>query len=145
MALSENAWDNYKPSGGLIVEFPVEAGEVIYRGALCSIDADGYLKPGEDVASTFCAGVALDNVDNSGGADGAKVCRVDVGGAMIKVTHEDGSMTQANVGDAVVMDDSDSQVTSAGTGTNDIPAGRIIAIVSATTVWVKLYPWGIVS
>lgn len=140
MALSDNKFSNYKPSGGLIWNIPA-AVDIIYRGGLTMINAAGYAAPAGDTANCFLAGVALDEVDNSGGSQGDESVRVDIGGAAIKVTHEDGSMAQANVGDIVVLE-ADDEVTSAGTGTQDIHAGRIIEIVNATTVWVVLAPYG---
>lgn len=139
-ALTDNVFGNYKPSKGLTWNIPA-AVDIIYRGALTMINAAGYAAPAADTASCFLAGVALDEVDNSGGSAGDLSVEVDIGGAAIKVTHEDGSMAQANVGDEVVLE-LDNEVTSAGSGTNDIYAGRIIEIVDATTVWVVLAPYG---
>lgn len=135
-ALAKNRdGDVYRPSGGVIKDFPV-AVDIIYKFAMVSINAAGYLAPSSDTANEFFCGIALDEVDNSAGSAGDKSCRVDCGaGAQIKVTHEDGSMAQGNVGDAVVCE-LDNEVTSAGTGTNDITCGRIAEIVDATTVWV---------
>lgn len=142
-ALTDNVFDNYRPSGGMIKEFGV-AVDIIYRGALVVINAAGFLAPGSDTASEHCAGVALDEVDNSGGSAGDETCRVDIGGAEIKVTHEQGSMTAANIGDAAKVQ-LDNEVADAGTSTNDIHAGAISEIVSGTVVWVKLAGFGILS
>jgi hypothetical protein len=144
MALSANKFDNYKPSKGNRRSYPVVADDHIYRGALLMIDAAGYAAPASDTASTFCLGVALDEVDNTGGSAGDKEVLVDIGGALIKVAHEDGSLTIENRGDPVVLEDDD-EVTSVGTGTNDIPAGVIDEVVDADTVWVKLRGYGILS
>lgn len=142
VALADNVFENYRPSGGLIKDYGV-AVDIIFRGALVSINAAGFVVPSSDTAE-LVLGVALDEVDNSGGSAGDRTVRVDVGGAEIKVTHEDGSMTAANIGD-VAMAQLDNEVTSAGTSTNDPVAGVINEIVSATEVWVKLFGFGIVS
>lgn len=141
MALSANKFDVYKTSErNLRRPFVVNSGSTIYRGAMVSVNAAGYLIPAFDTASTHFAGVALDKVVG----DGVKTCEVDIGGCMVKALHEDGSLTIANVGDSVVAD-TDEQVTSVGTGTNDIPVGVIAEVVSATVVWVRCRGFGIIS
>lgn len=127
-------------SPGPRVRIPVEAGEVIFRGAMVSIDADGFLMPSADTAGHIWVGVAQENVDNSAGADGAVDCLVDIGGALLTVTHAAGSQTQANVGDEVATED-DQSVDIPATTTNDIDCGRIIKVNSATEVVVALYPF----
>lgn len=141
MALSANKFDNYRSSErNMRRAFIVANGSTIYRGAMVSVNADGYLIPAADTASTHFAGVALDKVVG----DGVLTCEVDIGGCEVKASHEDGSLTIANVGDAVVCD-TDEQVTSVGTGTNDIPVGVIAEVVDATTVWVKCRGFGVLS
>ncbi len=136
--------DSYRPSGGMIKRFPVLADAVLVYGGMVSVNADGYLKNAEDAASETFTGVCVEAVDATGESSGALYAMVDIGGAEVKATHEDGSMTQANVGDAVVQQ-YNNEVTSAGTGTNDIPVGVISEIVSATVVWVKCRAYGVVS
>lgn len=135
--------DAYRPSGGPILEFPVQENEVIVFGGLVSVAADGYLKNASDTSGEAFCGVAVETV-TGGASAGAVSCKVDIGGALCKATHEDGSMTVANINDAVVAE-ANNEVTSAGTGTNDIPVGVVAAIVSSTVVWVKCRPFGVVS
>jgi|GEM_PF-6955774 len=141
---TENRSDSYRPSGGMIKRFPVLADEVLVYGGIVSVNADGFLKNAADAANETLAGVCLDYIDATGDTSGDQYAMVDIGGAEVKATHEDGSMSQANVGDAVVQQ-LNNEVTSAGTGTHDIPAGVISEIVSATVVWVKLRPYGVAS
>lgn len=56
--------------------FGVSAGDIIYRGALVALDATGYLVPGATATTLTAVGMSLDNVDNSGGADGDLNCTV---------------------------------------------------------------------
>jgi hypothetical protein len=143
MALSANKFSNYKPSKGIREYHPVVGSDIIYRGALLMLNADGYATPASDTASCQTLGVALDYVDNSGGSAGDKFVLVDTSGAELLVAHED-TISQANVGDAVVLEDDD-EVTSAGTGTNDIAAGQISKYVSANVCWIRVKPFGVVS
>lgn len=138
MALSANRNSNYVPSG-MTLKFPVDAADVIYRGALVGLDADGYVRIGADASGLLLLGVAVDEVSNSAGADGDVSVEVDIGGALIELTHTAGSQAQANVGDMVYMDGDDA-CDVIGNVTNITPIGRIVKITSATKVWVQLFP-----
>jgi len=141
MADATNARTNsYKPSGGPFQDFEVEEDQIIVYGGMVSLAADGYLHNAQDTAGDIFAGVAVEDVDTTGLSAGAKKVRVDIGGALVKATHEDGSLTIANKGDTVVAEHNN-EVTSAGTGTNDIAVGKIAEVVSATEVWVKCNPF----
>ena len=145
MANATNArTDSYKPSGGPFLDFEVEEDQVIVYGGMVSIAADGYLHNAQDTASDQFCGVAVEDVDTTGLSAGDRKVRVDIGGALVKATHEDGSLTIANKGDAVVAEHNN-EVTSAGTGTNDIPVGVIADVIDDTTVWVKCRPYGVAS
>lgn len=143
MALSANKFNGSdgKPcliESGLRWRFPVKTSVHIYRGALVAIDADGDLCLAADAADTFPVGVALEQADNSSGADGAISCTVDIGGCIMEFTHTAGSQTNANRGD-VVCADGDDAVDLAGGTTNDYQVGTIVGVPSATTVQVKLF------
>lgn len=138
MALSANAQGKYRASGGMLRDFLVTSGQTIYAGAVVMIAAAGGLSPAGDVASTFIAGVALEEVVG----DGTVKCRVDCDGAEVLMTQTDGSQSAANIGDAQV---SVSDNSCAASGGQNIPLGRVTEAPSATTVWVKLYPIGVIS
>lgn len=134
-ASTVNLVDSYRPSGGANARLKMAVESIPY-GAMVMINAAGYVANSTDTIGCFFLGIALEAVDNSAGSAGDLSILVDIGGASVKCTHEDGSMAQANVGDAVVQE-LNNEVTSAGTGTNDIAVGKISDIVSATVVWVK--------
>lgn len=142
MALSANKLLSYVP-GGITKKFKLSNVKV-YRGSLVSVNSAGYIVAATDLASSVFAGVSLDEVDNSAGSAGDKEVEVDIGGAMLEVTHSDGSMAQTNVSDAVVAN-GDAAVVSAATATNDIPVGVIAEVVSATKVIVKCRAFGVAS
>jgi len=133
--LSANKFDNYKSSQQNIRKsFVVNSGSTIYRGALVMVNAAGYLVPAANTASCHLAGVALDKVVG----DGTLECEVDIGGALILVTNDDGSQAQADVGDGQwATGDASTQDASA-----NVKAGLIAEIASATSVWVRLLPFG---
>jgi hypothetical protein len=54
---------------------PVAADAVIYKGAMVGLDASGNLKPAAASGVAVMRGVALEEVDNTGGAAGAKSCQ----------------------------------------------------------------------
>lgn len=61
---------------GDLREMPVVASEVIYKGALVKIDANGFMAPCSSEAGAVFAGIAYESVDNSAGIDGAVSGRV---------------------------------------------------------------------
>lgn len=59
-------------------DLPVDGGTKIFKGTLvCQLTATGQLVPYSTASSEHCVGVAQADVDNSGGADGAKRCLVE--------------------------------------------------------------------
>lgn len=108
--------------------------DIIYKGAIVSVNAAGYLVAGSDTASEFCVGIAEKNVDNSGGSAGDLSCPVRSGVAVLLTAV---SITQAMVGELMVIVD-DSSVDDAGGATNDISVGRLIDFVSTTSGWVYI-------
>ena len=55
---------------GIEVEFPVAAATKIYAGSMVCINAGGYVAPAADTSGYSFAGVAMEQVDNTAGADG---------------------------------------------------------------------------
>jgi predicted RecA/RadA family phage recombinase len=119
---------------GEIVNYLVEAGDVIYKGTLVILDGDGYLKDGADAASHTFAGVAVESASNSGGADGAKACRVWKSGVFRLAAS---SAAQSWVGQEVCIADNQT-VALAATTANDIKAGRVVEVLSSASVAVRI-------
>ncbi len=61
--------------GGKIQSFPMEGSTHLYKGQIVSLNGDGYLVRGADALNLTFAGVAYEEVNNTGG-DAAKWCRV---------------------------------------------------------------------
>ena len=116
---------------GVVRAMPV-AVDIIYRGALCTINAAGFLAPAGLAVSEVFAGVAEETVDNSGGSAGDLRCKVKTEGRYLL---EGAGFAQGDVGVVVYASDDQTVTKTAGTSA---PVGQIDEFVSATQVWVKL-------
>jgi hypothetical protein len=118
---------------GLIIAYPVKANAKIWKGALVCVDNTGFLVPASDTANLRFVGVAFESVDNTGGANGAKRCRVVKRGSF--VYNRVGSYTQADIG-ATVRATSDNEV--AKTSTNNIIVGTVVELVDGNRVRIRI-------
>lgn len=110
---------------------PVAANAKIYAGSLVVLNATGYAAPGTLAAGLIARGRADEQVDNTGGADGA--VNVDVRAGVFSFANA-GDITRAHIGDDAYIDD-DQTVTAVTTGRS--VAGRIVD-VDSDGVWVKV-------
>lgn len=131
MALTADT--NLVKQDGELLSLPMAA-EKIYQGALVKINAAGYAaKSAAEAGSTF-AGIAYEQKDNSAGAAGDKVIRVENTGAFILPI---ASATQADVGSKVYAAADDVVTLTEGADKKPI-VGVIVKVVSATKVLVRL-------
>jgi hypothetical protein len=119
---------------GIEVEYLVAANTKIYAGSLVGINATGYAAPAADTSGYRFAGVALEQVDNSGGSDGGKHVRVRRAGVF---EFDAASISQAMVGAAMYAVDDHTFDDAAGP-TNDIKVGLLVKYVSATKGWIDI-------
>ena len=76
-----------KRKDGAIIAFAVAAGVRVFKGALVSVNsATGLVGPATDAAGTVFVGVAYESADNSGGAGGAVLVRVQTSG-LVRLRH----------------------------------------------------------
>lgn len=129
-ALSADKVINYKKVEGAEQLYPA-AVDIIYKGALVSINAAGFAAPASDTAAETIAGIALETVDNSGGSAGDKNVLVISGVTASMLTAADLAQTSVGV-QAMVL--TDNEVSIAATTVNDVPVGRIVKYTSATEV-----------
>jgi hypothetical protein len=129
-ALTRDRATSYRE--GIEVEFPVAAGVKIYAGSLVCVNASGYAAPAADAAGHRFAGVALEQMDNASGADGAQTVRVRRAGVF---EFDAGAITQAMVGAAMYAADDH---TFDGAGVNSIKVGQLVKYVSATKGWIDI-------
>jgi len=131
-ALSSDRLTSYRE--GIELDFPVAANTKIYAGSMVCADADGYAAPAADTSGYRFLGVALEQVDNSAGADGAKNVRVRRTGVF---EFDAASITQAMVGDPMYAVDDQTFDDAAGP-TNDIKVGILVKYGSATKGWIDI-------
>jgi len=132
-ALTENRYTKHRD--GIITAHPVKAGAHLYKGSLVCADATGYSVPGADTAGLKLLGVAIEEADNSDGADAALSIRVQAAGVFS--FSKAGAITQADLGAALFISD-DQTAALAADVTNDVPCGRLEALDGSNAVWVRL-------
>jgi hypothetical protein len=135
MALSADF--NYVEQEGKLLALPVVAADIIYKGSLCKINAAGFLAPCAPEAGSTFAGIAIENIDNSAGAAGDLLCRVQNVGAIELVG---AGLAQSDVGSKVYATDDGVITTVEGTTSKQL-VGVIVKFISATSVLVKLTPF----
>jgi hypothetical protein len=116
------------------IDYPVAGNAKIFAGSLVCLNTSGYAAPAADTAGLKFAGVALDQADNTGGADGAKKVRLRRTGVF---QFEASSITQAMVGDAMYAVDDHTFDDAAGP-TNDVRVGALVKYESATKGWIDI-------
>lgn len=118
---------------GNVVNVPVVASDIIYKGALCKYNAAGYLAPCATESGAFFAGIAEGEADNSSGSAGDKYVNVKTNGVFLLTGS---SFAQSDLGTLVYASD-DATITKTDSG-NLQPVGRIVRYVSSTQVWVSI-------
>ncbi len=129
MALADNV--QVEEKDGILRDVPVSV-DHIYRGAICTFNAAGYLAPAGLAVSEVFAGIAIEEVDNSAGSAGDVSCRVKCEGRFLLTGS---GFVQGDLGEVVYASDDETITKTAGTNP---PIGMIDGYVSATQVWVKL-------
>ena len=119
---------------GIELDFPVAANTKIYAGSLVCANSTGYAVPAADTAGLKFAGVALEQADNTGAANGASTVRLRRSGAF---QFDAASITQAMVGTAMYIVD-DHTMDDASGPTNDIRIGVLVKYVADTQGWVDI-------
>lgn len=122
-----------KRKDGQFVSYKVAAAETIYKGALVFANAAGYLYPAEDTASTvYFVGVAIEQGDNSSGANGAISIRVN------KIGTYEFAKASAVVGDIGSLVYARDDQTVATSTTNSISVGYVVEIPDSSHVQVRI-------
>lgn len=112
----------------------VAANAVIHQGAMLVYDANGYLAPATAATGLTAAGRAEESVDNTGGANGDKVCRFRSG--IFKVENSGANaIAQADVGSDCYFED-DQTVGSLATGMS--VAGKVYELAADGDIFVAV-------
>lgn len=108
----------------------------IFEGSLVCLNATGYATPGATATTLKADGLALQTVDNTGGADGDKTVLVEKGTFRFANSAAGDAITRADIGaTAYIVDD---QTVAKTNGTNTRSAAGTIMDVEAQGVWVKI-------
>lgn len=103
---------------------PVAANQVIFEGYIVCLNASGFAVRGAEATGLIARGVAQNEVNNTGGADGDKVVKSFIGAWLFDVKAGD-EPTQADVGSLVYIT-SPYEVGKTATGRS--PAGYLLRI-----------------
>jgi hypothetical protein len=110
-----------------------------YKGAICNFNSSGYVKLGGDTASELFAGIALEELNQAtGGSNGDNELTLipAKSGAVVELTLT--SVAVTDIG-AIAYVNGDDVVALAGTTSNDVPVGTIVALsATANKCFVKL-------
>jgi hypothetical protein len=130
-ALTENY--DAERKDGILITYPVSAGETIYKGAIVCLDVDGYLVPGSDASGYAFVGISYEKADNVSGADGDVTARVWKVGTYVFTA--DFAAGQNDVGSEVyVVDDNTVSMST----TYSVACGTIVEIISGSSVRVRI-------
>jgi hypothetical protein len=119
---------------GCLVNHPVAAAKKIYAGSLVVLNAAGYAEPGSTATTLTAVGRAEAQVNNSGGANGAKT--IDVRRGVFCFANNADAVTRAEIGKSCYVVDDYSVAKTNGTGTRSV-AGKVIDVTSEG-VWVEI-------
>lgn len=113
----------------------VAADALVYAGALV-VMKDGFAEPGFTGLGLVAVGRAEEQVDNTGGADGARRVKVKAGTFRFDSAAGADTITKADIGKMAYILDDHTVARTDGTGTRS-PAGPIWD-VDAAGVWVRI-------
>lgn len=120
-----------KRKDGTLIALPLAANAVIFKGALTCLNA-GYLIRGASAAGNVFAGVAYERVNNTGGANGAALCRVETDGTHLFV----GDGAAADVGAEMYI--TDDQTVTKTAPANPVKCGRLVEVPKAGVNRIKI-------
>lgn len=116
-------------------DFGVAAGVKIFAGALVALNATGFATPGAVATTLISIGRAEEQVDNTGGADGAVTVKIRKGVFRFLNSAAGDEIVATDIGaDCFIVDDQTVAKTN-GTATRSV-AGKVVDL-DAQGVWVE--------
>lgn len=116
-------------------ELPVVANGIIKQGGLV-VTYGGYARRGRVATTDIAVGIAQEDVDNTGGADGAKTVKVERGIWCFRNSASGDAITRSDIGATCYIADDDQVAKTNGTNTRSA-AGKVWD-VDADGVWVEI-------
>lgn len=120
---------------GDLLSLGVATNVKIYAGALVARNATGYATPGATATTLKALGRAEEQVDNTGGADGAKTVKIRKGVFRFANSGGGDAIADADIGNDCYIVDDQTVAKTDGTSTRSV-AGKVFD-VDAQGVWVK--------
>lgn len=120
---------------GEVIVAPVAAGAKIFAGSIVVANATGFATKGSTAVGLTYLGRADAQVDNTGGADGAKTIAVRRGKAFKFANSGTDAVTQADLGKTCYIEDDETVAKTDGTGTRSA-CGKVVGI-EADGIWVE--------
>ena len=120
---------------GEMISVPVATTVKIFAGALVAANATGYATPGATATTLTYLGRAEEQVDNTGGADGAKTVLIRRKKAFKYKNAGADLVTQAELGKTCYIVDDETVAKTNGTGTRSA-AGTVVG-VDTDGVWIQ--------
>lgn len=117
------------------ISIKVAASTKIYVGALCAVNASGYLVPASNTAGLRVVGVSDEYVDNSAGSNGDKECRIRKGSHGMK---NDATNPVAQAGIQRICYVVDDQTVAAEASGGQVVAGIVDKIGDDGLVYVRI-------
>jgi len=120
---------------GIAFEFPVKTAVKLFAGSIAVVDATGYLTKGAVATTLKAVGVVQEQVDNTGGADGAVNGKVRRGVFCLANSSAGDLIARTDIGAVCYIVDDFTVAKTNGSSTRSV-AG-IIRDVDARGVWVE--------
>lgn len=127
---------NTQQRDGVLFGFPVATNVKIYAGSIVMLNASGYATKGAAATGQICVGRAEEQIDNTGGANGANTIAVMSGVYKFANSAAGDAITIAEIGDNCYIVDDQTVAKTDGTGARSV-AGRIVG-VDADGIWVRM-------
>ena len=116
-----------------LLKVPLKAGAKVFQGGIVCVDATGYGVAGATALNLKTLGVARADLDNTAGANGAKVAEVRRGPHAFNNSAAGDAITQADMyADVYLVDDNTVAKTNGG-GTRSV-AGRVIGFEGSQVI-----------
>ena len=123
-----------KKEMGPVQTYKVAAATTIFKGALCAVNATGFLVPATNAAGQIVVGLSEHSADNSAGADGDLSCNCMKG--RVALNGEGGDLpTQALIGHGVYAASDNEVEATPGAG---VFAGTLVEIDGAD-YWIDIF------
>lgn len=121
---------------GEMFNFPVATNIKIFGGSIVMLNAAGYATNGATATGQIAVGRAEDQVDNTGGADGAKTVNVRAGAFKYANSAAGDLIGIQHIGDTCYIVDDQTVALTDGIGTRSA-AGKVVG-VDTDGVWVRM-------